>query len=254
MADNADDLFGLPLAEFTSSRNDLAARVGAGGDKAEARAIKSLRKPSVVAWTLNQLSRRHKETVRLLVDTYGGAGTAGSAENVRSVAETRRRLVTELVDAARDILSDSLAGSGATPSQTTLQKVSQTLYAGGDEQDRELLLQGRLVSELGSPSLDSAFGLLPATGEGPDAPSEIDNELEMLGQEAAAAEQSAVELEDAARRSEAEADRARAELTAADEKAHRARKEAEVARIAADETGAKLAEARNAAHGRDLAP
>ncbi len=250
MVDNADDLFGLPLAEFTSSRNDLAARVAASGDKAEARAIKSLRKPSVVAWTLNQLSRRHKETVQLLVDTYGGVGTAGSAEDVRSVAETRRRLVTELVDAAGNLLAEG----GSASSQTTLQKVSQTLYAGGDEQDHELLLQGRLVSELGSPSLDSAFGLLPSTDEGPAAPNEIDKDLEMLRREAAAAEHSAVQLEEAARRSEAEADRARAELAGADERASRARREADAARNMADEAGIKLEEAPNATHGRDPAP
>ncbi|MDQ3660434.1 MAG: hypothetical protein M3454_05110 [Actinomycetota bacterium] len=250
MVDRVDDLFGLPLAEFTSSRNGLAAHVAARGDKTEARAIKSLRKPSVVGWTLNQLSRRHRETVERLVATYGGIGTAGSAEDVRSVTETRRQLVAELVVAARGILEES----GSTSPQATLQKVSQALYAGGSEQDRELLLQGRLVGDLGSPSLDSAFGLLPSTDEERAASDEIDKELQTLHQEAGAAEQSAVQLEDAARRSEAEADCARAELTGAEQRARRARRKAEAARRLADEARIKVEEAQNATDGRGIAP
>jgi len=110
------------------------------------------------------------------------------------------------------------------------------------------------VSELGSPSLDSAFGLLPSTDEGPAAPNEIDKDLEMLRRKAAAAEHSAVQLEEAARRSEAEADRARAELAGADERASRARREADAARNMADEAGINLEEAPNATHGRDPSP
>ncbi len=250
MIDSVDDLFGLSLTEFTSSRNELAARVAARGDKAEARSIKALRKPNVVAWTLNQLSRRHKETVGRLVATYVGVGTAKGADDVRSVSETRRQLVTELVDAARDILEES----GSTSPQATLQKVSQALYAGGSEKDRELLLQGRLVNDLSSPSLDSAFGLLPSTDEESVAPDEIDNALQTLRREAGAAEQSAAQLEDAARRSEAEADRARAELTDAEERARRARWKAEAARRLADEARIKLEEAQKATDGRDIAP
>lgn len=250
MIEDVDDLFGLPLAEFTSSRNELAARTAARGDKAEARAIKSLRKPNMVAWTLNQLSRRHKETVERLVANYVGVGTAKGADDVRSMSETRRQLVTELVDAAKDVLEES----GSTSPQATLQKVSQALYAGGSERDRELLLQGCLVNDLSSPSLDSAFGLLPSTDEGPATQDESDKELQMLQQEVAAAEQSAIQLEDAARRSEAEAARARAELTSAEERARRARGKAEAARRLSDEAGTKLEGAQNVTDRRDAAP
>lgn len=249
MVDSVDDLFGLPLAEFTSSRNELAVRVAARGDKVEARAIKSLRKPNVVAWTLNQLSRRHKETVERLVATYA-VGTANSAEEVRSVTEARRQLVAELVVAARNILSE---GGAASP-QATMQKVSQALYAGGNEGDRELLLQGRLVSDLGSPSLDSAFGLSSSTDGDPPVPNEDAQKLETLSQKAVAAEQSAGQLEDAARRLEVEAERARAELAGAEERSRRARRKAEAGRQLAAEARIRLDEAQNATDGRDVAP
>ncbi|MDQ3751601.1 MAG: hypothetical protein M3333_01750 [Actinomycetota bacterium] len=249
MVEGIDDLFGLPLAEFTSSRNVLAARVAAGGDKAEARAIKSLRKPSIVAWTLNQLSRRNKDTVERLVATYIGGGATGNAEDLRSATEMRRRLVAELVDAAKDILSVG----GVTSSQATLQKVSQALYTGGDEQDRELLLQGRLVNELSVQSLGSAFGLSSAIDEEPAGDADAEK-LDALREAAGAAEQAASELGNAARRSEAEAERARAELARAEEVARRAADEAATARGLANETRAKLEEAANAAHGRGLPP
>ncbi|MBA3350377.1 MAG: hypothetical protein H0T12_07450 [Actinobacteria bacterium] len=242
-AGSVDELFGLPLEEFTSSRNELAAFVAARGDKAQAREIKSLRKPNVVAWTLNQLSRRHKEKVERLVATYGGFEAAPSAKEVRSATESRRQLVTELVDAARDILEEA----GSTSRQPTLQKVSQALYAGGSEQDRELLLQARLVSDMGSPSLDSAFGLLSPAEEGPAAPSVLEEKLQPLKQEAAEAERSAAELEEAARRSEAEAERARTELADAEGRARRAATEAEAARSRAAEARIKLEESQKGA-------
>ncbi len=249
MVEGVDDLYRLPLAEFTSSRNELAEHMAASGDKAEARAVKSLRKPNVVAWTLNQLSRRNKETVERLVATYGGGGARVNAEDVRSTTEARRQLVAELVDAAKDILSEG----GVTSSQATLQKVSQALYTGGDEQDRELLLQGRLVTELNVQSLDSAFGLGPVINEEPEAPA-ADEKLEALKEEAGAAEQAASELENAARRSEAEAERARTELACAEELARRAANEAETARSLANEARARLEEAANAANGWGLPP
>jgi hypothetical protein len=201
MVQYVDELYGLPPDEFTAARNDLAARVAASGDKSQARAIKALRKPNLVAWTLNQLSRHHRATVERLVATHGGLGTAHGADELRSVAEIRRQLVSELVEAARDILEDA----GVTSSQATLQKVSQSLYAGGSEQDRELLLQGRLVGDMGSPSLDSAFGLLPAEAE--PASSEADERLEALREEAAAAQGAAAEAEELARELEAAARR-----------------------------------------------
>ena len=248
MATDVDGLFELPLAEFTSYRNELAARAAASGDKAEARAIKSLRKPSVVAWTLNQLSRRNQETVNRLVATYGGGGSTMSAEDVRSATEARRQLVAELVDAAKDLLAES----GMTSSQATLQKVSQALYTGGDGEDRELLLQGRLVTEPGVPSLDSAFGSWPALEEEPSV-AEATEDLDALRETAEAAEQAAAELEERARRSEAEVENARAELARAEERARRAAEEAEAAGSLAAEARTSL-EAATAASGRKLPP
>ena len=56
-----DNLYQLPLSDFTGARNALAARVrGEQGTEAAA-AIKSLAKPSIPAWVVNQLYWRDRK-------------------------------------------------------------------------------------------------------------------------------------------------------------------------------------------------
>ena len=58
MDPEVEALYGLPLEEFTKARDALARARAKEGDKEGAAPIKALRKPSVVAWGLNQLARR----------------------------------------------------------------------------------------------------------------------------------------------------------------------------------------------------
>ncbi|HET9787557.1 MAG TPA: hypothetical protein VFP47_10510, partial [Pyrinomonadaceae bacterium] len=57
--DELDTLFKLPLAEFTSARNTLAARLKKTGHGDEAVLVQALAKPSISAWTVNQLYWNH---------------------------------------------------------------------------------------------------------------------------------------------------------------------------------------------------
>ena len=57
-----DELFDLPLDEFTAARNDLAKRLKRDGDEDAAEQVRSLPKPSIAAWAVNQLARREKVT------------------------------------------------------------------------------------------------------------------------------------------------------------------------------------------------
>ena len=57
----ADDLYALPLADFTPARDALAKEHKA--DKALAASIKGLRKASVAAWVVNLLVRRDPDQV-----------------------------------------------------------------------------------------------------------------------------------------------------------------------------------------------
>lgn len=56
------DLYRLPLAEFTTARNELAKTSGKAGA-----AIKALEKPSVAAWGVNQLYWRDRRTYEKLL-------------------------------------------------------------------------------------------------------------------------------------------------------------------------------------------
>ncbi|MFL5711221.1 MAG: hypothetical protein ACJ77W_04985, partial [Chloroflexota bacterium] len=63
-----DELYGKPLEDFTKARNDLAARLKRAHQAEAADAIRALKKPSLAAWSANQLARREPELVRELLD------------------------------------------------------------------------------------------------------------------------------------------------------------------------------------------
>src|SRR5689334_9255025 len=65
--DRVDRLYSLPLDEFTAARNQLAKDIRKGGDREAADAVKSLKKPSIEAWTVNQLARDHEDEISRLV-------------------------------------------------------------------------------------------------------------------------------------------------------------------------------------------
>src|SRR5258706_15993589 len=67
--DDIDALFKLPLTEFISARKALAARLKKNGLVSEAEGVKALAKPSISAWTVNQLYWRHREGCHELVAT-----------------------------------------------------------------------------------------------------------------------------------------------------------------------------------------
>ena len=56
-----DELYKLPLAEFTAARNALAGRLRKAGLRDDADRVKLLGKPSVSAWAANQLYWKHRD-------------------------------------------------------------------------------------------------------------------------------------------------------------------------------------------------
>src|SRR3954452_17985688 len=63
-ADDADNLYGLPLEQFVPERDALAKRLRAEKRRADADEIKALRKPSVAAWADNQAVRSQPKAAR----------------------------------------------------------------------------------------------------------------------------------------------------------------------------------------------
>src|SRR6185503_10793410 len=129
--DEIDALFTLPLAEFTSVRNTLAARLKKEKLTNEADRVKLLGKPPVSAWAVNQLYWNHRDEFEQLIATgkrfhsAQASRSAAKAANMRDSLEARRQALAGLSDLAAELLQDA----GHNPSQDTLRRITTTLEA-----------------------------------------------------------------------------------------------------------------------------
>ena len=77
-------LYGLPLGEFTSARNELAKRLAKEGDRVAAESVRALPKPPVSVWAINEAARSDTDGVRALLEgrqlRVSGARSSGPAE------------------------------------------------------------------------------------------------------------------------------------------------------------------------------
>ena len=131
LEDEIDALFTLPLTEFTSVRNTLAARLKKEKLSDEAERVKLLTKPPVSAWAVNQLYWNHRDEFEQLIATgkrfnsAQASRSAAKAANMRDSLEARRQALAGLSDLAAELLQDA----GHNPSQDTLRRVTTTLEA-----------------------------------------------------------------------------------------------------------------------------
>jgi hypothetical protein len=143
-----DELFALPPDRFTSARDALAKELKDAGDASEAKTVKGLRKPTLIAWALNQLARRQRQDVESLIASGDELRTAQrkvlsgvEGPEFRAAMEGRRKLVLALTRRAMEILGD--AGRG---SQTARDEIARSLEAASSDQDTGAsLLAGRLA-------------------------------------------------------------------------------------------------------------
>ncbi|HKG47582.1 MAG TPA: hypothetical protein VKB02_12685 [Pyrinomonadaceae bacterium] len=163
LEDDIDALFRLPLAEFTGARNALATELKKKGRQNEADRVKLLAKPSVSAWTVNQLYWDHREAFDELVATgkrlrpAQKLRLAGKAAGMRDSLDARRDALVHLSDLATELLRDA----GHNPSLDTLRRITSTLEAmaayallpGGPT-------PGRLTHDVDPPSFESLASLM----------------------------------------------------------------------------------------------
>src|SRR6185436_19118378 len=95
----AELLYGLPLDEFTTARNAAAKELRDRGLKAEADEVKAFAKPSVAAWAVNQLTRRHHADLDELLDAAAAARDAqlGGGSGAREAITRLRKALDTLV-------------------------------------------------------------------------------------------------------------------------------------------------------------
>jgi hypothetical protein len=147
-----DRLYGLPLAEFTRARDELARELRKGGDAEAADEAKALAKPSISAWAVNQLARHERMQVRSLLragehlrnaqaEVLGGAGP----EELQEPLQRQREAVAALVESAKGVLSSA----GHATTDATLDRIRGTLTAAATDLDGAGLLErGRLTNDL----------------------------------------------------------------------------------------------------------
>ena len=162
--DDIDALFKLPLTDFISARKALAARLKKNGLGSEAEGVKALAKPSISAWTVNQLYWRHREAFDELIATgqrFHKAQVTGKMVNMREALDARREALSHLSDLATEVLRDA----DHNPSLDTLRRIGTTLEALSvttSISDRPTL--GRLTHDIDPPGFDSLGSFTPSTG------------------------------------------------------------------------------------------
>lgn len=147
-----DQLYALPLQEFVPARNELAKARRKAGDRINADRIRSLSKPTLSAWLVNQLVRSHPNLVGTLVAALdrvriAQVGAFDGRADLPSLAESKRDerdAMAELQAAAPRVL----AKRGQAASVALVQRALRSLRAAAaDPETREILLAGRMTTD-----------------------------------------------------------------------------------------------------------
>jgi hypothetical protein len=149
----ADELYGLPLPEFTPMR-DARAKELKGTDLGKQ--VKALRKPSTAAWVVNLLVRRETEQVEQVLsvgEALRQAQASMSGEELRALTRQRRQLTAAVTTQARRTAREE----GTKVTDAVADQVEATLTAAMvDEQCALAVRSGLLVAALTTTGLDPA--------------------------------------------------------------------------------------------------
>jgi hypothetical protein len=264
-------LYQLPLEQFVATRDELARRLRAAGDRATARQVAALRRPPVSAWAANQLAHAAPNAVAELLEVGAAlrqaqqdalAGQPGAARQLRTATTHLRAAITRLSARAETLL----VRAGHAASGATLARLAATLQAAatGDAATRAALAQGRLPGDLDPAGFGLDLGSAPAepaapTDVAPAAPAATVDRADGRREQARAAARRALEqTRQAAEQAQAVLEQAQGLAASRQQAAQAAHRRAErlaaVARDLADQaaTAATAAEeARQAAEGAD---
>lgn len=162
--DEVDELYQLPLAEFTSARNELAARLKQSGRANDANLVKALTKPPVSAWAVNQLYWRHREEFDSLLAAgkrFHKASLAGKTADLRAALDARRSALSQLADLATSLLTEA----GHSPSLDTIRRTTTTLEAiSAQSPNADGPTLGRLSQDVDPPGFELLASFMPGAG------------------------------------------------------------------------------------------
>jgi septal ring-binding cell division protein DamX len=151
-----DDLYRLPLAEFTGARNALAKSLGSD----DAKRVKALAKPTVVPWAVNQVYWRARATYDRLMKSGEKLRTAqiaaleGRHADVRAAGDMHRRAIGEAVAEAERLS----APSGVKPGTDALARTFESLSLATSAPEAP----GRLTEALQPAGFEALLGVTPS--------------------------------------------------------------------------------------------
>ena len=150
-----DDLFQQPLNEFTSARNALLKTVRG----ADATRVRTLAKPTVVAWAANQVYWRARSVYDRLMKSGERvrkaqiAALAGKSADVREANDTHRRAIADAVKEAQRFAAEA----GSHPGPDALMRTFEALSLAGEPPAPP----GRLTKELRPAGFEALAGVTP---------------------------------------------------------------------------------------------
>ncbi|GAA4961421.1 hypothetical protein GCM10023205_26090 [Yinghuangia aomiensis] len=148
----ADDLYGLPPADFTKARDAHAVEARKDGDRPLAERIRALRRPTLAAWASNLLVRAQPDEVRGVLELGEALRTAHrdmDGARLRDLSAQQRTLTMALARQARALVADA----GQTLSDQALAEVRDTVAAAlADPDSGTAWASGRLAHTLTPPA------------------------------------------------------------------------------------------------------
>jgi hypothetical protein len=154
----ADELYAVPPEEFIDLRKARQDEAKADGDKALAKAIGALPKPSAAAWVSNLLVREQRAEIEGLVDLGNLLREAQenlAGDQLKALDTQRRQLINALTRQARALANER----GHPVSTAVATQVEETLRAAMADPDAgEALLTGRLTSPMSYSGLGTVSG------------------------------------------------------------------------------------------------
>jgi hypothetical protein len=238
----ADQLYGASLEDFVGERTRLVKELRSAGKPGDAETLARSRKPTVAAWVLNQLARRNRRDVDLLLDAghrlreaqasvLAGGDQEGFAQAQKAQSQMLRRLRGE----AERLLEKTRGGS----SVSVVDQVEQALRASAvSGVGREALARGRFVEPpqaegfevVGQLAGSSSMGkTVPRKDTAPSERREATATLKAARARLRDAERTAAQTQREAEGLSRDAERARGEADAAQARADAARARADAA-------------------------
>lgn len=144
----ADELYAAAPEDFMALRTQRVADAKDDGDKALAKEIGTLRRPTKSGWLVNLLARQAPDELQSLIDLGEALREAQqqlSGPDLRRLSSERHKAVDALARRAAALADDE----GQSASEAVRQEVAGTLQAAlADPSAAEVVLAGRVVSAI----------------------------------------------------------------------------------------------------------